>query len=241
LFNLNIRLISTGPVRGKQRKNCFLYINLLGGDCMKKIIAISVMLVLIAGAAFADTSIGGGLQFHAKLLESGTDANGDSVVNSGGIIVPDCNTIFNVSFSGENAGGMMRLWSPAGPGNTGRPDWFKYFAFAWWRPIDQFKFQIGQNPDGEWGHTQITGWGFNAEAQNIVAIDQYNQWGGYIGNLSKVAIGGNAGWWGGYSAFGLYFSIFPAQGFEVNVGIPMADTNPRFFKYSFSAVFTNFV
>jgi hypothetical protein len=177
---------------------------------MKKIIAISVMLALVAGAVFADTSVGGNMKISTGLLAGG----GDDVM-AGGITFWDIHT--NVQWSGENAGGMMRLWSlPKDHGSA--INWTpSAFAFWWWKPIDQLRVQLGKNADADWGHPQIPGWGFNAEAQGGIAVDQHRG----IGSTAVVAR--TAAWWGGFGDAGLAISIFPAQGFEIDLGIPMGE------------------
>jgi hypothetical protein len=197
---------------------------------MKKIIAISVMLALVAGAVFADTAVGGNLKISTNLL---MDDGGDDVM-AGGATIWDAYT--NVNWSGENAGGMMRLHS-FGQGKSPiswTPD---AFVFWWWKPIDQLKVQLGVNPDADWGHAQISGWGFNAEAQGGVAIDKdrelgsgsYTQASSYNDTAYLFATGTpsvvarTAAWWGGFNSLGLAISIFPAQGFEIDLGIPMGN------------------
>jgi hypothetical protein len=213
-----MRQVSTG----KQRKKLLPVHQSLGGDCMKKIIAISVMFVLIAGAAFADTSLGGNMRITANLL-SGKDDGSDA--KAGGITVYDSN--LSANWSGDNAGGMMRLhafgWVDKDPNISSKPnvisriDWTPdFFGFVWWKPIDQLRLQIGKNADGDWGHAQISGWGYNAEAQNGAAVDLYRGAGG-LAILARTAA-----WWSGFDKMGLALSIFPAEGFEVNIGIPMA-------------------
>jgi len=145
---------------------------------MKKIIAISVMFALIAGAVFADPSIGGEYGAKAILLE---DKGGGDDARAGGFGFASAHA--NVKWEGENAGGMIRLFSTSEGYKYGSIAWYTPdFAFAWWKPVDQLRFQIGRNPDGDWGHAQITGWGFQAEAQNYVAIA-----GGFIGAFKDVA------------------------------------------------------
>jgi hypothetical protein len=192
---------------------------------MKKIIAISVMLVLIAGAVFADTSVGGNLKISTSLAAGKTD---DDDAVAGGATVWDAYT--NVSWSGDNAGGMMRLWTK---NNEWQPD---MFTFWWWKPIDQLRLQLGKNADGDWGHAQIAGWGFNAEAQGGIVIDEHR---GIKTGSGETGFNGTssvwarkAGWWGGFGDLGLAISIFPAQGFEINIGLPMSSKGELATTYS---------
>jgi len=183
---------------------------------MKKIIAISVMFALLAGVAFADTSLGGNIRITANLLSGKAEADD---VMAGDVHVYDSN--LSANWSGDDAGGMLRLhgFGSDGGAPVTKIDWTPdYFGFVWWKPIDQFRLQIGKNADGDWGHQQISGWGYNAEAQNGAAVDQYRG----IGPNAQLAR--TAGWYGGFSSMGVTLSIFPTQGFEIDVGIPMAAT-----------------
>jgi hypothetical protein len=231
LFNLNVRLFSTGRYGQNSVKNCFPYTNLLGGDCMKKIIAISVMFVLIAGAAFADTSFGGNMRITANLASK---APNEDDPKAGDVHVYDSN--MSANWSGDNAGGMMRFHAfGSKDGNpVSKIDWTpQFFGFVWWKPIDQFRLQIGQNADGDWGHSQISGWGYNAEAQNGAAVDQHRGIGG------NAVVARTAAWWGGVGNGDdkhLALSFYPAQGFEIDVGIPMTTKNDLAVTYSNSKI-----
>jgi hypothetical protein len=186
---------------------------------MKKIIAISVMFALITGAVFAQVSVGGNLKIATDLVSS----TGDSILsgtkntkNNSGATIWDGDA--RLSWSGENSGGHLRLWpeTDMAGGKPGNIEWTApLFAFVWWQPIRQFKILIGEDRDGEWGHAQITGWGYNQEAQGGVAIDEYRE----IGTNALVARKG--AWWPGWNKLGLYISVFPIQEIEINLGIPM--------------------
>jgi hypothetical protein len=208
-------------VRAKQRKKLLPVHQSLGGDCMKKIIAISVMFVLIAGAAFADTSFGGNMRITANLASKAPNQDDPQ---AGDVHVYDSN--MSANWSGDNAGGMMRFHAN-GKGGTSLIDWAPdFFGFVWWKPIDQFRLQIGKNADGDWGHNQITGWGYNAEAQNGAAVDQHRG----IGANAQVAR--TSAWWGGFGDLGITLTLFLAQGFEVDIGVPMYEAGDLAVVYS---------
>jgi hypothetical protein len=185
---------------------------------MKKIIAISVMLLLVAGAVFAQPSVGGNVRLGATLLQD--KGTGDDA-KAGGFWFNDANT--KIEWSGDNAGGLMKLHS-VGQGKSPlnwTPD---MFAFVWWKPSDQFKIQLGQNADGDWGHAQISGWGFNGEAQASVAYDQDSA--GENGNLNGTTVNlarVSGAWWGGYDGRGAAITISPIQGFDINLAIPFGE------------------
>jgi len=120
---------------------------------MKKLIAISVVFALVAGAAFA-VDLGGTVIGTVKVLQgdTGKDAAGDAnkVTSDAGL------SRVRIDGSGEaneNFGGFFRADSGAFYGN------------AWWKPIDQLKFLLGSNGyDGFIGKEGVTGWGFHQTA-----------------------------------------------------------------------------
>jgi hypothetical protein len=180
------------------------------------------MFTLIAGAVFAQASVGGNLKISTTLI-----ASGDDDFMAGGATIHDGHV--NLNWSGDNAGGFMRLYSK-GPGYT------PLFTYWWWKPIDQLRIQLGKNADADWEHPQINNWGFNAEAQGGISIDQHQGLGN--GSLSPVdgsgkpdndsiplkgtpsVVARTAAWWGGFSDLGLAISITPIESFEINIGIP---------------------
>ena len=194
---------------------------------MKKIIVTLAVLALIAGAAFAQPSVGGNLKIGTNLLWGNTELEEPL---AGGTTVWDAYT--NIVWAGDNAGGMMRLWTKS---NEWVPE---FFTFWWWKPIQQVRIQLGKNRDADFGHAQIAGWGYNAEAQGGVAIDkdrELTDYGnGYYGNESLAAIARTAAWWGGFGAgandLGIALSLYPIPGFEVDICIPMQDGEGGWYK-----------
>ena len=191
---------------------------------MKKLIAISVVFALLAMTAFAETSVGGNLKLGVSLI-SGDDGGGDA--RSGKLTFWDSHA--NVNFSDGSAGGMLRVHAGGQGAGSGQIDWTPgIFTFGWWKPIDQLRIQLGVNPDGDWGHAQISGWGFNGEAQGGTALDQHrglgnggNGDGDPVANSSfQIVARTTKGWYGGFSAVGAAISIYPVQGLTINWGIP---------------------
>jgi hypothetical protein len=182
---------------------------------MKKIIAISVMLVLVAGAVFADVSIGGQFKAGANLIYGSTVK--DSEITAGGRTEGNgTEGIVNVGFGDANLGGKVRLLARSS-GDYFSPD---AFTFAWWKPTESFRIQAGYNPDADWGTAKIGGWGYNAEAQDFVALDEWN--GGDTfreGNhLWKMR---HTGFYDGFkSNSSIALSFYPSEGLTINIGIP---------------------
>jgi len=187
---------------------------------MKKFLAVLVVLTLVAGAAFAELGFGGELGFKVDLAKG--DTKEESYVTTGAGYT---NARVDANLSGDSWGGKMRL---LGGGTPSTGTWWVGggpFAFLWWQPIDQLKIQMGRNMDSDWGAAQITGWGFNAEAQDYVAVDKDS---GQIG--SDYWTGRNAGFYPGYNGYGLGLSIYPAEGVAINIGLPFADADPILYK-----------
>jgi len=231
---------------------------------MKKIIAISVMFALITGAVFADTSIGGGFGYQLDVLRGDNgkdwanasggyvvdtaDSNGETVLGTPSLVKSQTNfksATVDFNFSGEGYGGRVRLYAAGSKGWWGDLP----FAFAWWQPAPIFRFQLGHNPDGNFGAAQITGWGFNGSAQDYVATD--NDSGGgtsYVGYSNansmsafqsmfddkfqpKIAsVSRNRAWrsarsygfYGGYSNVAALISLYPVDIFTVNLVLPFS-------------------
>jgi len=118
---------------------------------MKKLIAIAVVLALVSGAAFA-VDLSGTVFGHVNIMQgdTGKDAAGDAnkVTAGGGI---DRARIDGSGEAGEGKfGGYIRIDS----GDLAD-------AYAFWKPIDQFKLIIGGFSDAFWGKEGNTGWMFN--------------------------------------------------------------------------------
>jgi|GEM_PF-3088336 len=170
---------------------------------MKKLIAISVMLVLLTGAAFAQIS--GDLFVNAALLAGNTEA--DDIMMGG----KGSNDIYGAKWS---------LTFGEAPG-TGRIVWRLHDASMWgwfaWRPIDMLRIKLGWDRDGEFGTAQINGWGFTAGAKDLVATNDY------AGGLFMSSAGRGSPWYDGFGdgeGYSFIVSLYPMEGLQINVGIP---------------------
>jgi hypothetical protein len=196
---------------------------------MKKIIAISVMLVLIAGAVFADVSIGGQFKTGATLLFGNTIEKSDVLAGQRPQGKGTAEGKVNVGFGDANLGGKVTLNSRA-DGDYYSPD---AFTFAWWKPTESFRIQAGYFADGDWGTAKITGWSFNGEAQDFVAIDndsgEWKSWGGGrnpTGTEDVHMLGARA--WGFYGAIkgtnAVQLSFYPSEALTINFGVPFGSS-----------------
>ena len=175
---------------------------------MKKLIAISVVFVLLASAAFADVTVGAYSAFGVTVASGSSVEDSDVTTSFGGSA--------NITVSGSNDdgtfGGLVRAnaSTPWYQNDWEKPYWTTAagFAYAWWKPIDQFKFQVGYNPDGDFPVNYIVGWGFHAsDAEDIVAYNGYG--------FTRGAV-----FYGGFADLGSVITITPIEGLAINLGIP---------------------
>jgi len=176
---------------------------------MKKLIAISVMCVLVLGAAFAETTVGGKIHIGGQIL------NGDNVEGSAmgtAEMAPDWyNTAVAVNFGDAKAGGKLSI-------HNNSPSFYDYYV--WWRPTDMFRMQVGVNADGNFGTAQITGWGFTGEAKNkLGAINEYS------GPVFGLAHSRRGFYEGTGETNNVAFSFFPLEGLTINLWIPLKGDN----------------
>jgi len=200
---------------------------------MKKLIAIAVVFVLVAGAAFA-ADFSGAVIGTVNVLEgnSGKDDAGDAnpVTTSA-----EMNRI-RIDGGGEVAdgkfGGYFRADVPSlsidKPGEDfdfdDIGDLFSVSSFsgnAWWKPIDQLKILIGSNGgDGFYGKEGVTGWMFQQTVYDTgVAVGAGNIWGGGYSEWPYVYRAAFFGGDGGGNA--LRLDITPLDMLAINLSLPV--------------------
>jgi len=174
---------------------------------MKKLVAILVVLALVAGVAFADINVGGYIAVQAILAEG--DSTDDSEVTVGGFH----SNMARADISGRNSdgtfGGFVRL--PAHEMTAWHYPWGAgAFAFAWWRPSDMFRLQLGYNPNTDFAANQITGWGWHgSDAEDLVAI-------GNSAHFTRASV-----FYNGFGEAGAVVTIIPVDALSINLGIPI--------------------
>jgi hypothetical protein len=169
---------------------------------MKKLIAIAVVFALVAGAAFAETSVSGNITARGKLIDDKIDDNDDTKAQTSGEIETGY-----IQLSGQNDegtfGGLIRLRGNDAVGKFHR-------AFVWWQPIPQLRIFYGQDPDGKFGPYNV--WSFFQGQE------------GYAHNFQSAGLESWGNWRasfpGNWDTFGLSFSVFPVQGVEANLVVP---------------------
>jgi len=172
---------------------------------MRKVIAISVVLALIAGAAFAQTSISGTVDTRIKLA-SGDSTGGDVTIGGGG--VADA----YVQLSGQDPdgkfGGTARIL--ANEAETGF-----HRAFIWWQPIPQVRIFLGQDLDGKFSTGDaLTDWAFHRGGQGYINRHDWDFW--------RTVFPGN------WASFGLAFSFYPVQGLAINLVVPTGEPGANY-------------
>jgi hypothetical protein len=180
---------------------------------MKKLIAISVMCALVAGAAFADTTVGGSI-FVGGQFVSGDNVEGTHLAVSA-IGYDQWNTLVKVTFGDNDAGGWFSLHNNGGQAQP-------LHWFGWWKPTPKLRFQIGRNADGNFGTNNISGWGFTGEAKNVSGnLAAMPEYGGYQEGRNHSR---NTGWYLGTDAPSFQVSLYPIEGLTVNLFIPFNNT-----------------
>ena len=184
---------------------------------MKKLIAISVMCALVAGAAFAETSVGGQV-FVGGALVKGTNVT-DSQPSADAIENDRYNTALKITFSEGSAGGRIRILGNNAGGSDAFDEWF-----GWWRPIPQLRLQVGSNQDGDFGTAQISGWGFTGENKN----NGGNQ--GAMGEYNGYQEGRNVtrtvGWYEGTGGTpNIQFTVNAIENLTINLWFPFTSAN----------------
>ncbi len=146
---------------------------------MKKIIAISVVFALVAGAAFAEVSISTALTMGFNLL-NGDDKEDSKVQTS---LIDGGLQEFDVNFAGSNEDGTLsafvKLRTRADLDHTGvdasKGSIMVHQAYAWWRPIEQLGVFVGRHTDGIFDTTSIVRYGFNQGGHGGVSLAPWDR------------------------------------------------------------------
>jgi len=198
---------------------------------MKKLIVVSVIFALVAGAAFAEAALGGQLMIGTTLLtgdDSKNEAGDFKDVIMGGQQYHEAK--MSATFGDAKGGGKLVFTSGtdnAYGGGLGT-GYVRTWGFLYWRPLPVFRMQVGVNADGDFGAAQISGWGFTGEAKNSVgAISDYMNWGG--GNTwwptwifqSALTRKGNGFYPGTGDLANVNFQLFPIDALTLTFVLPI--------------------
>ena len=181
---------------------------------MKKLIAIAVVFALVMGGVFAEINVGGSAWGKVYL---GQGITGDkTTVDSG--------SGFQLKASGQNDDGTFGgefgfegdTWLSGG--NTGG-NIHHNRSNVWWKPLDLLKIQLGSGLDGSFGLGDAnTGWGFYKDMNDMGLWEWDGGWD--VPGKWDFDGGFNGTSFGGSTNMGLYLSVNPFSGLEVNMIFP---------------------
>jgi len=185
---------------------------------MKKLIVLSVVFALVASAAFA-VDLGGTVFGKVTLLQG--DSSPGSDITTGGEMGR-----IRIDGAGEVADGAFGGYIRYQGSDVGVDS-----AWAWWKPIDQFKLIIGSNSDGQWGKEGVTGWGFNQMPNDSgIAINPGiwcgAYWGSSIYGGAYTFLHNRYMFFEGDQYWGAMLEITPIDILSINIGIPF-ESAPR--------------
>jgi len=183
---------------------------------MKKLIAISVVFALVAGAAFA-ADIAVDVKGGVNLIKGNTEKKPGVTDGTLSGISTDTTAAtkptadggmpqFRISASGENDDGTFGAFFRYDAGWGWHTGVGTAEGHAWWKPVDALKLLIGGGPDGRFGADGNARWNFYQVAGDVgVAKENWK--------LSPS-------FYGGWDDAGLDLIITPVEALEINFGIP---------------------
>jgi hypothetical protein len=178
---------------------------------MKKLFAISLILVIAASAAFAEVTVGGQAGIGVTVISG--DSAEDSALKASGRGGGRVDVIY------ANDEGTFGAFVRVKPLNWDGSEVKNLYAtgtdrvFAWWQPLSQLKLTLGVDGNGQFGLQYIVGWGWHAnDAEDFVA--SYNGYGFTRGAWS----------FGGFGGFGAVLTLTPIDGLAINVAVPYKDS-----------------
>lgn len=191
---------------------------------MKRIVVVLLMFALVAGATFADLTVNGTVETRMYLLDRMIPENKKSATNiplTFGFIHTAAITLTGRNDS-NTAGMQLRVRAEditayiSGDSLTGRNNGRFHKAYVWWKPINQLRIFLGQDPDGLFENAVLTGWSFHMGNEEYIGFQNWDFW--------RDITHGN------WDTMGLAFSYYPVEGVQVNLVIPTggpADQWPR--------------
>jgi len=184
---------------------------------MKKLIVLSVVLALVASAAFA-VDLGGTVIGGVNLV-NGQAGDGASSDVMGGAQMKR----IRIEGGGEAGEGKFGGYFRLDHEDKGAEDNGGLAGNAWWKPIDQVKIIVGSNGgDGFYGKEGVTGWMFYQTVSDAATIvNPGNCWGGsYSGGGDDNIIFRNAFYGGDGGGNALRLEIKPIDILGINIVLP---------------------
>jgi hypothetical protein len=174
---------------------------------MKKLIAITVMIALIAGAVFADTSVSGAVEarlglYNAEFGDHPGYASGDIPKAKTGGEIATAYIQLSASNDDGTLSGLFRFR------NTDIADAPKFHrVFINWKPDPILNIFLGIDNDGKFATDALEGWSFHQGSCDYTSFQWWDYW--------RACFPGN---WDG---FGAAVSLYPAPGVDVNLILPV--------------------
>jgi hypothetical protein len=209
---------------------------------MRKIIAISVMLVLLGGAVFA-VDLSGSVNGTVNVFYEDDDS--DTIKSSASM------DRIRLEGSGKDEtgkfGGWIRVEAPSldVPGKNEPFDFSNGFAgYGWWKPIDVLLFRLGSNGgDGFYAKEGVTGWDFYQTASDVGVTNPGNCWGGSYGGKEWGGAGKDGAdvfygiyrkaFYGGFGSNAAMLEITPIDMLGINIVLPFFDYSEQETKETF--------
>jgi len=191
---------------------------------MKKIIAISVMFALIAGAVFADANISGGVGNGTQIVY--TDTAEGSTLDTGGWGGHWGTLAANWTSEDNSAGAKLKINGDYNPGDKWGAGGIHTGGRIWWKPSDMFKIDLFKMQDeGVFGKGNYIDWGYqaNSSAGNVTTLWGGNGWNSFSNGIVRSGVGFYGGSGNGFGA-GLTFGPF-GDIFTANLYLPLEDAS----------------
>jgi len=172
----------------------------------RRIFAIAAVLaVATAATALAQASVAGTIETRMNLFRVNVSED-DPEPTMGGLV----GTAW-LQLSGANADGTLgATWRLRNQDLLRADDGVWHLAFAWWRPVQQFRMLLGVHPDGMFDTTSLAGWDFHQGDNDYMFNHHWDFW--------RRIFPGN------WDAFGLALSLMePVDGLNVNLILPTGD------------------
>jgi|GEM_PF-6355495 len=176
---------------------------------MKKLIAILVVFAMVATVAFAETTVSGSVETR-WVIAQGSSADG-APVTTGGSIHAGAIGLTGANDDGTFGGRLTFVFEgSSGPNYSTQITAHKWdHAYAWWQPIEQVRFFLGQDGDGMFNTANLSRWGHHRMERNT-SVEQWDAGNYLIGNWDN---------------FGMALIIKPIDGLAINLATIIPGVN----------------
>jgi len=202
---------------------------------MKKIIAISVMFVLLTGAVFADVNFGGGAGAGTQIIfgDNAKDADDETApIQTGGWRAHWGTLSMNWTSEDNSAGAKIKINGDFNPTDKWDESAIHHGAGIWWKPLDVVKIDIRKLQDeGMFGKGNFVGWGYHSNSawNNAALLWNDYGWNSYSNGIVKGGNGFYGGSWAQIWGAGLTFGQF-GDIFTANLWLPLEEADETTYK-----------